>query len=146
MNSSIVTGKARDMTTFAPAHTEGTIVQGNIAKDSGALIVQGADLEASKDEVGTVPVQLSTSSITATAGSVTTVSVLSANPSRKGLHFSNTSTDICYVKFGTTASATSHTVQLAAAEHKELQGSVWTGAIDAIFAAATGNLVVTELS
>jgi hypothetical protein len=57
----------------------------------------------------------------------------------------NDSTQVLYIKFGATASATSYTVQVAAGGYYELPMPVYTGIIDGIWASANGNARVTEM-
>ena len=72
--------------------------------------------------------------------------VLASTAGRKGASFFNDSTQVCYLKLGTTASATSYTVKMAAGSFYELPHPVYTGRIDAIWTSANGSLLVTELT
>lgn len=78
------------------------------------------------------------------ASSATNVTVLATNASRKGAMVYNDSTAILYLKLGATASATSHTIQMAAASYYELPQPVYTGVIDGLWASANGSARVTE--
>lgn len=70
-----------------------------------------------------------------------------SNSARKGFSVHNDSSSILYVKFGSTASATSYTVKLIADAYYELPTtSVYTGIITGIWVSATGSARVTELS
>ena len=60
------------------------------------------------------------------------------NAARKGATIHNDSTQILYVKFGTTASATSYTVKMVADAYYEVPFG-YTGRIDGIWASANGN-------
>lgn len=82
-----------------------------------------------------------TSNVVSSASSTT---LLSANTARKGFTIFNDSTAVLYVKFGTTASSSSYTVQLAASGYYESGPVVYTGRIDGIWASANGNARVTE--
>ena len=80
------------------------------------------------------------------------MTLLSANTSRLGATIHNNSDQICYVKLGTTASATDFTVVLDK-QNANLVGGYYevpagyTGRIDAIWAAnSTGAALVTELT
>lgn len=94
--------------------------------------------------------------ISATLGNVTasasSVTLMAANTARIGGTIVNESSAICYVKFGATASATSYTVALGPSDYYELpisagqSSGVYTGVIDAIWAAANGAARVTEFS
>lgn len=91
--------------------------------------------------------QATTATVTSVNSANTTTQLLAANASRKGATFYNDSTAILYLKFGTTASSSSYTVQMAAASYYEIPpGSIYTGRIDGIWASANGAVRVTELS
>lgn len=79
------------------------------------------------------------------AGSAASVTLLAANVARLGATIFNDSTAILYVKFGTTASLTSFTVRMISNAYYEVPFR-YTGRIDGIWASATGNARVTELS
>lgn len=88
-----------------------------------------------------------TSAVTSVASSATNVTILASNATRKQAAVYNESTQILYLKLGTTASVTSYTVQIPASGYYELPGiTVYTGQIDGIWASANGNARVTELS
>lgn len=86
-----------------------------------------------------------TATLSNVSSSATNVTILAANTGRIGAQFYNDSTTVLYLKFGTTASATSFTVPLAAATYYELPGG-YTGNIDGIWASANGTCRVTELT
>lgn len=86
-----------------------------------------------------------TATLSNVSSSATNVTILAANTARMGAQFYNDSTAILYLKFGTTASATSFTVPLAAATYYELPGG-YTGNIDGIWVSANGACRVTELT
>jgi hypothetical protein len=89
----------------------------------------------------------STATLTNVSGSATSVSILASNASRKNAMFFNDSSATLYLKFGTTASTTSYTVQLVSNAYYELPvGKIYTGAIDGIWSAANGAVRVTELT
>jgi hypothetical protein len=76
----------------------------------------------------------------------TSTTLLSANTSRKGVSIHNDSTSVLYVKLGTTASATSYTIKMAADSHYEVPFG-YTGRIDGIWASdASGAARITELT
>lgn len=79
------------------------------------------------------------------AGAATTTSLLASNSARLGATIYNDSTAILYLKLGATASTTSYTAQLAAGAYYEVPFQ-YTGAIDGIWASATGNARITELA
>lgn len=91
-----------------------------------------------------------TATLSNVSGSASSVTLLSANASRKGAIITNDSTAVCYVKFGTTASTTSFTVYIlgsvsGAPSYYEVPFT-YTGRIDAIWASATGTARITELT
>lgn len=91
-----------------------------------------------------------TPALTNVAASATSVTVLAANTSRLGATIVNDSSALLYLKFGATASTTSYTVVLAGTAaapfaYYEVPFG-YTGIIDGIWASATGNARVTELT
>jgi hypothetical protein len=118
----------------------------NIALNAGT----GGDTLAALDESGVktqrVVQQAPGAVVTSVAASATSVTLLAALAARKGALVLNDSTALLYLKFGTTASATSHTVQLPAGALYEFATPVYTGQVDGIWATATGDARVTELS
>src|SRR3954471_16708866 len=90
-----------------------------------------------------------TATLTSVAASVTSVTVIAANTNRRGLRLhAVTSSAVCYVHMGAgTAAATlgGHSFDMQpGALYEDPDG--YTGAVTAIWAAATGGLNVTELS
>lgn len=86
-----------------------------------------------------------TATLANVASSATSVTILAANTARKGAMIYNDSTQVLYLKFGATASATSFTVPLATNTYYEVPGG-YTGIIDGIWVSANGNARVTELT
>jgi hypothetical protein len=79
------------------------------------------------------------------AASATSVAVFAqANGVTNGRTIYNDSTSVLYVKFGTTASTTSYTVQIAAGGYFEFPIPVYGGEVDGIWAVANGNARVTS--
>lgn len=79
------------------------------------------------------------------ASSASSVTLLSAAVGRLWAYIVNDSTQILYVKFGATASATSYTA-LVAANGGTFEVPQWyNGRIDGIWASANGNARVTEV-
>ncbi len=88
-----------------------------------------------------------TSTLSNVNSSATSVSILASNTSRKSAYFFNDSTSVLYLKFGTTASATSYTLQIQPNGFFEMPSKpVYTGAIDGIWSSANGSVRTTELS
>lgn len=88
----------------------------------------------------------STGTTTSVAGSASNGTLLASNSNRLGATIYNDSTAVLYVKLGATASSTSYTVQLAANGGYYEVPANYTGIIDGIWASATGNARITELS
>lgn len=87
-----------------------------------------------------------TATLANVSASATSVTLRAANTSRLGLIIFNDSTEILYVKFGSTASATSFTYKLNAGDTLELQTTPYTGIVTGIWVSATGTARVTELT
>lgn len=87
-------------------------------------------------------------SVTATlanvASSATNTTLFSSNAGSNGRTVFNDSTAVLYLKYGTTASATSYTVQIAAGGYYEFPQPVYDGQVDGIWASANGNARVTS--
>jgi hypothetical protein len=78
--------------------------------------------------------------------SASNVTLLSSNSARLGATIFNDSTQILYVKLGTTASTTSYTAQLVPGAYYEVPYG-YTGNIDGIWAAdASGAARITEFT
>lgn len=76
--------------------------------------------------------------------SITVVTLLAANGSVNGRCVFNDSTSLLYLKFGSAASATDHTVQIAASQLYEFPQPIYGGVVTGIWVAANGNARVTE--
>lgn len=128
-----------------------TNISGTVSLPTGAATSANQSTEITSlstiaTNTGVAP-HTATSAVTSVASSATTVSLLASNASRKQAAFYNDSTQILYLKLGATASTTSYTVQIPAGGYYELPGvTVYTGAIDGIWASANGNARITELS
>jgi hypothetical protein len=72
------------------------------------------------------------------ASSGSSVTLFAAGSNANGRAIFNDSTAVLYLKFGTTASATSYTVQLAAGAYYEFPQPVFAGRVDGIWASANG--------
>jgi hypothetical protein len=81
------------------------------------------------------------------AASVTVVTLLAANSARDNATIYNDSTSNLYVKLGSAASSTSFTVLMLPGAYYELPiQRMYTGIITGVWASATGNARVTELT
>lgn len=88
-----------------------------------------------------------TSTITRVTSSATSVNLLVSNTSRLSAVLYNDSTQIVYVKFGTTASNTSFTVAMDPKATLILEENpIYIGPIDAIWVSANGAMQITELT
>jgi hypothetical protein len=114
-------------------------------------VVIGADGASDGDvsETNKLPVVSSnatsnTTAVTQVSSSASSVMLLDSNSDRKGAAFFNDSTQVLYIKLGTTASATSYTVRMGAGAYYELPAPIYIGRIDGIWASANGSALITE--
>lgn len=115
---------------------------------NGQLFAPQLDVNGNLKVSGTfssTPTKSTTGTQTSVAGSVTNVTILASNSSRLGGTVSNDSTAVLYLKMGTTASTTSYSVKLFQDDYFEIPYN-FTGEIDGLWASATGNARVTELT
>jgi hypothetical protein len=139
--------------------TEATALRVTLASDSTGLVSvddNGASLTV--DNGGTfavqnTPAQVSTATVTALASAATSAQLLASTAGRRGLLLTNTDANGVYVKYGTTASATSFSVFIPGGDttngfgYWEMPAPIYTGRIDAIWAAdGSGSLIATELT
>lgn len=151
-----ITGPVSVTGTFWPATQP---VSGTIALDaaslaaletvsiSGSVAVTGPLTDAQL-RASAVPVSPPTSNsavVTSTAGSTSSVTLLPVNAFRKYAAVYNDSSAALYLKLGTAASATSFTVKLLQDDFYELPAS-YAGTVEGLWASATGNARVTEVS
>lgn len=108
----------------------------HVDDNSGSLTVDGT--------VTAVDSTASSATGTNVSSSATSVQLLAANAARKMATFFNDSTQIVYVKLGTTASATDYMFQLFSKGFYELPHPMYTGRIDAIWASANGTMRIVE--
>lgn len=87
-----------------------------------------------------------TATLTSQTDQATSVQLMASNSSRQMATFFNDSTESLYLKFGTTASATSFNVKIAPGGYFELPGpTVFTGRIDGIWSAnGSGSVYMAE--
>ena len=83
--------------------------------------------------------------LTAVSGSASNVSLVSSNASRKGLLIYNNSLNNMYTKLGTTASITGFSFVVASSGFYEMPINYYTGQVSAIWSAAGGSGIVTEV-
>lgn len=130
------------------AAADGAAAAGNpvlIAGQDGSANVQTLLVDATGALLVTsTPTAATTSTLTNVAASATSVSLLVANTARIGAIIVNDGNARLYVKFGTTASLTSYTVQIPAGGYYEVPFG-YVGDIDGIWSTANGNARITEL-
>jgi hypothetical protein len=86
-----------------------------------------------------------TPTVTSVPSSASSVQLLASNTSRKGATIANDSTQVLYIKLGTTATTSSYTIKLNTDDYYEVPFG-YTGRIDGIWASANGNARITELT
>jgi len=93
------------------------------------------------------PVLAGTATLSNVTASVSSVTIIAANESRKGVVVFNDSSSDMYLKFGDTASTSSFTVKVSSNTLYEMPGPhLYSGVIDGIWDTATGTARVTELT
>jgi hypothetical protein len=102
------------------------------------------------DPTGTTPqpttrAPSTTGTVTSVAGAVTSTQLLAANSARKGAYVFNDSTALLYIKLGVGATTTSFSFELQPGFGWRLDDP-YQGEIDGVWASATGNARVTELT
>lgn len=117
---------------------------------SGELIIDtagsGLATEAKQDDIIAELAKPTTGTRTSVAAATGDTPILASNANRKGATIYNDSTAIMYLALGAAAaSTTDYTTQIAAGGYYEVPAA-YTGAIRAVWASATGNARVTELS
>lgn len=123
-------------------------VDGTVAVSSvgGTVTVSGTvTANAGTGTMTTKETRSTASSVTSVAGSATSVSLLASNANRLAATVYNDSTAILYLKLGATASTTSFTAKLYPEDYYEVPAN-YTGAIDGVWASATGSARITELT
>ncbi len=85
-----------------------------------------------------------TATLANVSSSASSVTVFAAKGAVNARTIFNDSTAVLYLKYGTTASTTSYTVQLAANGYYEFPQPVFAGRVDGIWASANGSARVTS--
>ena len=122
----------------------GDVTVNNGAGASAVNVQDGGNSLTVDGTVTTTFPSSTTATLTNVSSSVTNVTLLSSNASRKMATIFNDSTTNLFVKFGATASATSFTVKIALGGYYELPIPVYTGQIDGIWDVANGSARITE--
>ena len=89
--------------------------------------------------------QAASAALTSVLAAVISTSILASNVNRKGYMLFNDGLGVCKVAFAATASATAFSILLAPNTGYE-PGTMYTGAISAIWSSASGSMRVTEFS
>ena len=134
----------------AGAATETTLglVNGKLPASLGQKAMAASLAVVLASDQAAIPVTVaasSTATLASVASSITTVVGVASNVSRKGLVMVNDGTANCFLAFGAAASTTAFTYKLSPGSTFEM-GSLYTGAINAIWDVANGSLRVTDLS
>jgi hypothetical protein len=108
-----------------------------VTDNGGSLTVDGT--------VTANPTRPATNAVTSVATSTTSAQLLASNASRLGATVYNDSNQNLFVKLGTTASSTSFTIRMVSQSYYEVPFG-YTGRIDAVQSAGTGNARITELT
>ncbi len=87
---------------------------------------------------------INTTAVTSVGGSITNVTLLSANPTRKGFTLYNNSNSAAYVKLGSISSLISFTVKMAPASMFIDDYPGYLGQVDALWDSANGAMLITE--
>ena len=118
-----------------------------VTDNGGSLTVDGT-VAATQSGTWTVTnATYSTSTLSNVTAAASNTTLLASNASRRQAILYNDADTAVYVKFGTTASATSFSYKLLPAQTLELPFPVYTGIIDGIWAGSpTGAMRVTEVS
>jgi len=108
-------------------------------------------LPTGTNTIGNVTTSLTksaTATLTRPATSTTSESVLASNANRnKAIFFNESTTTGGWLKFGTTASATSYSIRMEARDTFIIEGSgLYTGIVHFILDSGTSNMGVTELT
>jgi hypothetical protein len=114
------------------------------ALDAAGTLIAGDAGTSSAGTQRVVEAGAATGTLTNVASSASNVTILSAAATRRQAILYNDSTQDCYVKFGTTASATSFTYYMPSLATIEIEK--YNGRIDAIWVSANGNMRVTEIT
>jgi hypothetical protein len=83
--------------------------------------------------------------VTKVDASLTSVNLLVANDDRKMVTIYNNSTASLFIKYGTTASASSFSLKIGAGDYLEFPYPCYIGQIDGFWDALNGNAMITEI-
>jgi len=111
-----------------------------------SVLPSGAATEATLSSLNSKFIS-TTATVTSVSSSTSNQTLLASNAGRKGAVLNNNSTQICYMKFGTTATNVDFTVAMAPQSVFIIDSNaIYLGRIDAVWVSANGNMAVTELT
>jgi hypothetical protein len=123
-----------------------------LASNQGALTVAthavtGTFFQATQPVSGSLGhLSSSAAALSNVSASASSVQLLASTAGRRMVTIHNDSTATLFVKFGTTASATSYTVEMVAGAYFEFPHPVFTGRVDGIWESANGSARITEMT
>lgn len=123
---------------YTPKNPNG---QATMANSSPVVVAS----DQSKITVENTPVTAGTGTASTASVTNTNTTVLASNSSRLGATIYNEGTVPCFVKLGSTASATTYTVKMVVDGYYEVPAG-YTGIITGITASGTATMRVTELT
>lgn len=134
----------------AGAATDSTVstMSGKLPTSLGQKAMAAALAVSIASDQSAIPVTAAASAsatLTQVAASVTTVTGVASNASRKGLTMVNDGIANCYIAYAASATTTAFTYKLTPGTTFEMP-NIYTGAVSAIWDAANGSLRVTDLS
>jgi len=126
------------------ALTDGTNT-GTVKAASTAAVATDTSIVVSLHPSSPVQEQkASTASISRTATSTISANIQASNANRLGLIVFNDSSSYMFLKYGSTASSTSFTYKINPGANWEMPKPIYTGAVDVILDAGSGNAQTTE--
>jgi hypothetical protein len=140
---------ADGVATHATVDADGVLV--NLGTNNDVTIASLPALAAGTNNIGDVDIATVPRATTVVdvslASSASSAQLLAANTARIGLTLTNTDANGVYVYFATTAVATKFAVLIPAGGYYEMPQPIYTGRIDAIWAAnGSGSLIGVELA
>ena len=150
--SGTVTAVANAETNIAPGTAPSkALVTGAVYNTAAPAPTNGQTLALQADEDGNLKVNItsgpnaSATLAQVTVSTVTSTALLAANAARKMAIFFNNGSNFVYIKFGTTASATSYTIILYPGGLFEMPIPMYTGAVEALANTSNNVINVTEI-
>jgi hypothetical protein len=116
-----------------------------LAATDGGLDDLLAKMEAVRALLDTSPT-VATATLANVASSASAVTIRAAAATRRGLYVHNDSAVVLYLKYGSGALATSHSVKLYAGDFWEMPSPIYRGIVTGLWASVDGSARVTELT